>query len=45
MGTSHSIIVKTPIENYRAMLETINESGTYPISIPEDVPEPNWAGG
>ena len=37
------VLVRTPLENYRAMIETIHQRGTYPIDIPEDVPEPHWS--
>ena len=43
LSSSHSIVVKTPLENYRAMLDTIHERGRYPINIPEEIPEPSWA--
>lgn len=45
LGASHSITVKTPLQNYQVMLDTLKERGGYPITIPEEVPEPNWAGG
>jgi uroporphyrinogen decarboxylase len=44
LSSSHSIQVRTPLENYRAMIDTIHQRGTYPIDIPEDVPEPSWGG-
>jgi len=44
VGSSHSIVVKTPLANYRAMIDTIHERGAYPIHIPEDIPQPGWGG-
>ena len=44
LSSSHSVVVRTPYENYRAMLDTLQERGTYPIDIPEDIPEPAWGG-
>ena len=44
LASSHSIIVRTPLANYRAMLDAIRDRGGYPINIPEDIPEPGWAG-
>ncbi len=43
LASSHSIVVRTPLANYEALLDTLRERGTYPIDIPEDVPEPNWS--
>ncbi|MBI3921363.1 MAG: hypothetical protein HY318_08105 [Armatimonadetes bacterium] len=45
LGASHSIMVKTPLANYRSMLDTLRQRGDYPINIPEAIPEPAWAGG
>ena len=42
LSSSHSIVVRTPIENYQAMLDTVRERGSYPIRIPEDVSQPSW---
>lgn len=44
LSSSHSVVVRTPLANYQAMLDTIRERGTYPIDIPEDVPQPSWSG-
>jgi len=44
LSSSHSIVVGTPAANYRAMIETLRERGSYPIDIPENVPEPGWGG-
>ena len=44
LSSSHSVVVRTPLENYRAMVEMTRERGTYPIDIPEEVPEPDWSG-
>ncbi len=44
LGSSHSIVVGTPAANYRAMLAAARERGTYPIHIPEEVPEPHGSG-
>ena len=43
LSSSHSVVVRTPLANYRTMVETCHGRGTYPIDIPEDTPEPNWA--
>jgi len=43
LSSSHSIVVKTPLENYRAMIDTLHERGTYPIRIPGEIPEPDWS--
>jgi len=43
LSSSHSVVVKTPLANYMAMLDTCKERGTYPIDIPGDIPEPDWA--
>ena len=43
LSSSHSVVVRTPLENYRAMLDALHEFGTYPINIPEDIPEPAWS--
>lgn len=43
LGSSHSLTVGTKPENYRMMLDTNRRYGTYPIAIPEEIPEPNWA--
>ena len=43
LSSSHSVVVRTPLENYRAMVDTLQERGTYPIDIPEDIPEPDWS--
>ena len=42
LSSSHSIVVRTPLANYQAMLDTLRERGAYPIDIPEHVPEPGW---
>ena len=42
LASSHSVCVRTPLANYQAVLETIRERGTYPIDIPEHIPEPDW---
>jgi len=44
LSSSHSVPAKTPLANYRAMVETIHERGHYPIDIPEEIPEPGWGG-
>jgi len=44
LSSSHSVVVGTPAANYRALVDTIHERGTYPIDIPETVPEPSWGG-
>lgn len=44
LSSSHSIVVRTPLENYQAMIDVIQGRGTYPMDIPEDVPEPGWGG-
>lgn len=44
LSSSHSIVVRTPLENYRAMVNTAHERGTYPIAIPEHIGEPGWGG-
>ena len=44
LSSSHSIVVRTPLANYRAMLDAIRERGTYPIDIPEHIPQPGWGG-
>jgi hypothetical protein len=43
LSSSHSVTVGTKPENYRMMLDTNRRRGTYPISIPEEIPEPAWA--
>ena len=43
LGSSHSVVVGTPAGNYRALFEAVRERGTYPIDIPEDIPEPRWS--
>jgi len=43
LASSHSVVVRTPLANYQAMLDTLGERGTYPIDIPEDVPQPSWS--
>jgi len=43
LSSSHSVTVGTKPENYLMMLETNRRYGTYPISIPEEIPEPPWA--
>jgi uroporphyrinogen decarboxylase len=43
LSSSHSIVVGTPAANYRALLETLRTRGTYPVRIPEEVPEPQWS--
>jgi len=43
LSSSHSVVVRTPIENYRAMVDTCRERGTYPIDIPEEISEPAWS--
>jgi hypothetical protein len=43
LGSSHSLTVGTKPENYRMMLDSNRRRGTYPISIPEEIPEPAWA--
>ncbi|MBT4816484.1 MAG: hypothetical protein HON70_12325 [Lentisphaerae bacterium] len=42
LSSSHSVVVRTPLANYQAMLDTICERGTYPIDIPEEIPQPGW---
>ena len=44
LSSSHSIVIRTPLANYQAMFEAIHERGTYPIDIPEHVPQPGWGG-
>ena len=43
LASSHSVVVRTPLANYQALLDAVRERGTYPIDIPEEVPEPDWA--
>ena len=43
LASSHSVVVRTPLANYRALLDAVRERGSYPIDIPEEVPEPDWA--
>ncbi len=43
LGSSHSLTIGTKPENYRMMLDSNRRYGTYPISIPEEIPEPAWA--
>lgn len=43
LASSHSVVVRTPLANYEALLGTVRERGTYPIDIPEEIPEPGWA--
>jgi len=45
LSSSHSLVVRTPLANYRALVDTLRTRGVYPIDIPEPVPEPAWAGG
>jgi hypothetical protein len=45
LSSSHSLMVRTPLPNYRALLDTLRQRGTYPISIPEPIAQPAWAGG
>jgi len=42
LSSSHSIVVRTPLANYRAMVEAARQRGAYPIRIPERVPQPAW---
>ena len=44
LGSSHSVVVRTPLANYRAMLDAVQERGVYPIDIPEEIPQPCWGG-
>ncbi len=44
LASSHSIVVRTPLANYRAMVVTAHQRGTYPIRIPERLPQPDWGG-
>ena len=44
LSSSHSVVVRTPLANYQAMLDTLRERGTYPIDIPEHLPQPGWGG-
>ena len=44
LSSSHSIVVRTPLANYRAMTDTARERGTYPIRIPEAIAQPAWGG-
>ncbi|MCL4535507.1 MAG: hypothetical protein M1370_10165 [Bacteroidetes bacterium] len=37
LGSGHSVQDYVPLENYRAMTDTVREYGRYPIAIPEDV--------
>ena len=43
LASSHSIVVRTPLANYRALLDAIRDRGSYPIDIPEEIPEPGWS--
>jgi uroporphyrinogen decarboxylase len=43
LSSSHSLTIGTRLENYRMLLDTNRRRGAYPISIPEDIPEPAWA--
>jgi len=42
LSSSHSLVVRTPLANYRALLDCACERGTYPIRIPEDIAQPSW---
>ena len=44
LSSSHSVVVKTPLENYKTMIDVAHERGTYPLDIPEEIPEPGWGG-
>lgn len=44
LSSSHSVVVRTPLANYRAMLEVCRDRGGYPIRIPEDIPDPFVSG-
>ncbi|MBM4039684.1 MAG: hypothetical protein FJ290_14340 [Planctomycetes bacterium] len=44
LSSSHSIVVRTPLANYRALVATAHQRGTYPIRIPERLPQPPWGG-
>ena len=44
LSSSHSVVVRTPLANYKAMVDSCRERGRYPIDIPEDVAEPTWGG-
>jgi uroporphyrinogen-III decarboxylase len=43
LGSSHSLTIGTRPQNYRMMLDTNRRFGAYPISIPQEIPEPAWA--
>ena len=43
LSSSHSVVVRTPLANYRAMLDTCHQRGTYPIDVPEPLAEPGWS--
>lgn len=40
LSSSHSILVRTPLANYQAMVETCHECGRYPIDIPQPIADP-----
>jgi len=42
LSSSHSLVVRTPLANYRALLDCVRERGTYPIRIPEEIAQPSW---
>jgi len=42
LSSSHSLVVRTPLANYRALLDSVRERGVYPIRIPEDIAQPGW---
>jgi len=44
LSSSHSVVVRTPLANYRAMVDACRQRGTYPIHIPEPLAEPGWGG-
>ena len=43
LSSSHSLVVGAPAANYRAMIEIARERGSYPIEIPEEIPQPTWS--
>ena len=43
LSSSHSVVVGTPAANFRALVETAQMRGIYPVDIPEEIPQPAWA--
>ena len=42
LSSSHSVVVRTPLANYRAIPEACRTRGLYPIAIDHEVREPAW---